>query len=146
MNDGRSVTVVLDTNHFRELSENSDAGRKLLRCIDEHRAEVFTCIVVIEETVRGWFAVLNKRPPGRDQLAPYARLKRDLESLTEFVILPFDETAADHFHRLRVEFPRTGTMDLKIAAICLTHDATLLTRNLSDFQGIPGLRVENWLD
>lgn len=37
-------------------------------------------------------------------------------------------------------------MDLKIAAICLAHDAMLLTRNLSDFRHIPGLRVENWLD
>ncbi|MBM3862272.1 MAG: type II toxin-antitoxin system VapC family toxin [Verrucomicrobia bacterium] len=44
-------------------------------------------------------------------------------------------------HRLRV-----GTMDLKIASICLAHDATLLTRNLADFQKVPGLRVENWLD
>lgn len=34
-------------------------------------------------------------------------------------------------------------MDLKIAAICLAHDAMLLTRNVADFSG---LRVENWLD
>lgn len=39
-----------------------------------------------------------------------------------------------------------STMDLKIAATCLVHDATLLTRNLADFKNIPGLRVENWLD
>ncbi|MFN0078159.1 MAG: type II toxin-antitoxin system VapC family toxin [Prosthecobacter sp.] len=37
-------------------------------------------------------------------------------------------------------------MDLKIAAICLAHDAMLLTRNLSDFDQIPGLRVENRLE
>ena len=36
--------------------------------------------------------------------------------------------------------------DLKIAAICLAHDATLLTRNLVDFEKVPGLRVENGLD
>jgi len=38
------------------------------------------------------------------------------------------------------------TQDLKIACICLAHDATLLTRNLADFKPVPGLRVENWLD
>ncbi len=37
-------------------------------------------------------------------------------------------------------------MDLKIAAICVTHDILLLSRNLLDFQKVPGLRVENWLD
>jgi predicted nucleic acid-binding protein len=37
-----------------------------------------------------------------------------------------------------------GTMDLKIAAITLTNDATLLSRNLADFGKIPGLRVEDW--
>lgn len=37
-------------------------------------------------------------------------------------------------------------MDLKIAAICMAHEATLLTRNVTDFKNITGLRVENWLD
>ena len=37
-------------------------------------------------------------------------------------------------------------MDLKIASICLVRDGLLLTRNLSDFEKVPGLRVENWLD
>jgi tRNA(fMet)-specific endonuclease VapC len=35
-------------------------------------------------------------------------------------------------------------MDLKIAAIALTRDATVLTRNLKDFSRVPGLRVEDW--
>jgi len=37
-------------------------------------------------------------------------------------------------------------MDLRIAGITLAHDATLLTRNSVDFEQVPGLRVENWLD
>ena len=37
-------------------------------------------------------------------------------------------------------------MDLKIACIVLAHDASLLTRNASDFAQVPGLRFENWLD
>jgi tRNA(fMet)-specific endonuclease VapC len=41
---------------------------------------------------------------------------------------------------------RIGTMDLKIASICLAHDALLLSRNRVDFEKVPGLRVENWLD
>ena len=37
-------------------------------------------------------------------------------------------------------------MDLKIASICIAHDALLLTRNLVDFEKVPRLKVENWLD
>ena len=39
---------------------------------------------------------------------------------------------------------RIGTHDLKIAAITLVHDATLLSGNLRDFKKVPGLKVEDW--
>ena len=39
-----------------------------------------------------------------------------------------------------------GRADLLIAAIVLTHRATLVSRNLKDFRQVPGLRVENWAD
>ena len=35
-------------------------------------------------------------------------------------------------------------MDLKIAAIVLANDATLLTRNLGDFRKVPDLKAEDW--
>ncbi len=110
------------------------------------RADVFTCIVAVEETVQGWLALLKRHAPGRAQMAIYARLQSSIEALLQLPILPFDSEAATAFERLRPKHPRIGTMDLKIAAICLAHDATLLTRNLIDFQNIPNLRAENWLD
>jgi tRNA(fMet)-specific endonuclease VapC len=35
-------------------------------------------------------------------------------------------------------------MDLRIASIALATNATLLSRNLRDFQRVPGLTVEDW--
>ena len=140
------MVVVLDTNHFRELVEQCAAGQRLLGRIDERGAEVLLCIPVAEETLRGWLALLNRHPPGHEQLPAYAEFQQSLEALAQFTILPFDQAAADLFASLRRQFPRAGTMDLKIASICLAHQATLLSRNLRDFEFVPGLRVENWLD
>jgi len=59
-------------------------------------------------------------------------------------VLEFDLRAATEFQRLRKRHRTIGTMDLKIAAIVLANDATLLSRNLTDFRRIPELKVEDW--
>ncbi len=83
---------------------------------------------------------------GRNQVCGYASFQKTITAFHKFSILAFDTRAAEIFHQLKSEHPRTGTMDLKIAAICLAHEATLLTRNVVDFENISGLHVENWLD
>ena len=59
-------------------------------------------------------------------------------------VLTFDEAAAQTFEELRTQRVRVGTMDLRIASIALSRDFTVWTRNMVDFQQIPGLRVEDW--
>jgi tRNA(fMet)-specific endonuclease VapC len=139
--------AILDTNHLCELvSQTSEAGSRLRKRIQAEGIEVFTAIVVVEETVRGWLGLLKRRAAGPAQVDVYARMQETLEAAVKLGVLAFDHDAARIFVELRRSFRRAGTMDLKIAAICLAHDATLLTRNGTDFTGIPGLRVENWLD
>ena len=84
--------------------------------------------------------------PGRRQIRGYQLFQQTVAAFPRFDILPFEEAAADVFERLQSERVRVGTMDLKSGAICLSHDATLLTRNRADFGKVPGLRIENWLD
>jgi hypothetical protein len=51
-------------------------------------------------------------------------------------VLPFDQRAAATFVQLRQQGVRIGTMDLKIAAIALEHQALVLSGNLRDFQRV----------
>lgn len=138
--------AILDTNHFTEFVDASPSGHRLVALMEERKADVFTCIVAVEETCQGWLALLHRLRAGRDQLEAYDKFQRSIGALLMFPILKFDEQAAVIYHDLHRQLPRLGSMDLKIAAICLTHNATLLSRNLRDFEKVPGLRVENWLD
>jgi tRNA(fMet)-specific endonuclease VapC len=67
-----------------------------------------------------------------------------LDRYLKLTVLEFDEAAAAEFERLRRSRIRIGTMDLKIAAIALAHNATVLTCNSKDFSRVPGLRFEDW--
>lgn len=106
--------------------------------------EVATTIISYEEQTRGWLARIAQFPDPERQVALYAQLKRQLQNYCRVAIVDFDDRAAQELLRLQKSRVRVGTMDLKVAAICLAHDATLLTRNLSDFSRIPGLKVEDW--
>ena len=77
-------------------------------------------------------------------LVVYERIQRHLQTFRDLTVLPFDLAAANQFEMLRQAQIRIGSMDMKIAAICLANDATLLSRNLRHFQQVPDLKVEDW--
>ena len=47
-------------------------------------------------------------------------------------------------HTLEVVGTPIGPCDQLIAGIALANDMTLVTRNVREFERVPGLRVENW--
>ncbi len=106
--------------------------------------DTVTTIITYDEQMRGWLSYAARAKTQADEVYAYARLKTNLETFRGVPVLPFDAQAATHFARLRDNKIRIGTMDLKIAAICLAQDATLLTRHLRDFGRVPGLRAEDW--
>lgn len=138
--------LVLDTDHLSvlEWEASSNTQRLLERLSLIAPDEAVTTIINFEEQMRGWLAYLSRARTLTRQVEAYRRLKRHLDNYRKIIVLEFDLRAAIEFQRLRKRHRTLGTMDLKIAAIALTNDATLLSRNLTDFRKIPELKVEDW--
>jgi tRNA(fMet)-specific endonuclease VapC len=136
---------LLDTDHITLLDRGGEEGQRIhARLARVPSEDVAVSIVSYEEQMRGWFAYIARLRQADRQIAGYLRLQRMLEFYCTTPLLPFDERAVEQFQRLWLMRPRIGTMDLKIAATALANDATLLTRNRSDFGKVPDLRTEDW--
>ena len=94
--------------------------------------------------MRGWLARLARATTVERQVSDYRELKRLLQRYCSVPVLDFDTRAAAEFTRLKQAPTRIGSMDLKIAAIALANEATLLTRNLIGFGKVPGIKTEDW--
>ncbi|HEX9002346.1 MAG TPA: type II toxin-antitoxin system VapC family toxin [Blastocatellia bacterium] len=137
---------VLDTDHITLLEWGSGpVGQRLherIRALPEN--EVVTTVITYEEQTRGWMAYAARAKTTAQQVEAYRKLKRHLDLYCRLQLLEFDEPAGVEFEQLQRLRPRIGTMDLKIAAIALANNATVLTRNIQDFVRVPGLGVEDW--
>ena len=138
--------LVLDSDHFSELERNSAPGQRLAGRLKASRLDKALTIITVEEQMRGWLAEIRRRHDLHRQIAPYAKLQRQVEAFADWILLPWDADSADVFVKFRRQGVRIGSLDLKVACIALAHDATVLTRNAKDFTQVPGLRIENWLD
>ena len=138
--------IVLDTDHLSVLERSDQPGSGALRArlADLPPAEVVTTIISFEEQMRGWMAYLARTRSVAQQVEAYRRLLQHLDNYRRIPVLAFDEAAAIVFQRLQRARLRIGVMDLKSAAIVVSRDATLLSRNLTDFRQVPGLPVADW--
>ena len=111
----------------------------------------FTLVVLLCGAAVAWyllrtplaFSIAKERQALR-QVRSYSRLAHLFQFIGGFEIAKFDESAArqfDSYSAIRISQP-----DRKIAAIAVAQNALLLTANRRDFELIPGLRFENWLD
>jgi tRNA(fMet)-specific endonuclease VapC len=103
-------------------------------------------VVGVEEHMRGWLASIGKERSVLRQPRSYRELANLIRFFAGFTVVDFDDPAAAKFEEMRKAKVRIGTPDLKIACITLVNNALLLTANRQDFEQVPGLRFENWLD
>jgi len=138
--------IVLDTDMLTLVQRRSgyDYERIADRLDNSDDQDVRVSIVSFEEQMRGWLAWIAKARTTPRLIDAYFRLGTLLEDFHSRPVLEFDRLAfAEYAHLIKSKL-RIGTMDLRIAAVCLANDAMLLSRNLQDFSRVPGLRVEDW--
>ena len=102
------------------------------------RADVFVCSIVKAELFYGAMKSSN----------PQRTLAQQLEFLNRFVSLPFDDSSALIYGRVRAQLALAGTpigpYDLQVAAISLANNLTLVTHNTREFRRVEGLQIEDW--
>ncbi len=104
-------------------------------------------VVALEEVLRGRLDAIRRAQAGRIRLSldrAYDLFRDAIEDAQEYRILPYTPAADALFRQWRAAKIRVGTNDMRIAAICIVHGATLITRNARDYSQIPGLTFDVW--
>ena len=137
---------ILDSDTLTHLHAGQPRVIKALQKLDD--PDVVTTIVTKIELLRGRFEFLLKADDSAKLLKAQKLLLRTEELLSQINILPLDEAAVTQFEYLRNNrsLRKIGRADLLIASMALANRATLVTRNLSHFKKVPGLKAVNWVD
>jgi tRNA(fMet)-specific endonuclease VapC len=104
-------------------------------------------IVAIEEILRGRLNAIRQAEAGKSRITidrTYQLFEETLDALRELRFLSFVPQAETILKEWRKKKVRGSTHDLRMAASCVAHSATLVTRNRRDFEHVPGLSVEFW--
>jgi tRNA(fMet)-specific endonuclease VapC len=129
---------LLDTNACIRLLNHDRTSRVAAKLATLKPSQIRLCTVVTYELYYGAY---------KSQ-----RQDRNLELLDrfcqKFFILPLDPHAARIAGEIRANLERNGTPisqnDLKIAAIAIANNCTLVTHNTREFSRIDQLSLEDW--
>jgi tRNA(fMet)-specific endonuclease VapC len=132
-----------DTTFFVDLGGRGGAEirRRALQCLRELEAEgeeAATTRLNVAELLVG---VHRSRDPA-------AQRALTEHTLAGFVIIDFDQAAAEHFGQITAHLAAlgrpAGDMDVLIASIALAAGQLLVTRNPRHFADIPGLQTRSY--
>ena len=131
---------LFDTDTLSNLLRREHSPLLVDRMAEVPPEEQFTTAITVGEMVYG-----AERSSRREYLL--TQFENRLWPAIE--VLPFDHAAAETYGRIRADLERAGTPlaepDLRIGAIALTRNLTVVTGNTRHFSRIRGLSVENWI-
>ncbi|MFN5260906.1 MAG: type II toxin-antitoxin system VapC family toxin [Pseudanabaena sp.] len=137
--------LILDTDHVSLfLKGNTLVCDRIFQTEPDNLA---ISVITAEEICQGWLSEINKHSQADQSsrlLLAYSEFEKSLDFFQTIQRLSFDTNAYNQFEILRHQFRRLGTRDLRIAAIALSLNATVITRNAKDFGQIKNLSIEDW--
>jgi tRNA(fMet)-specific endonuclease VapC len=133
------MKYLLDTNICIAMVRNKPADA--IKKLTSHKpGDVGVSVVTVAELVHG--AQKSNQP------------EQNMAALDQFLlpleVADFDQSAAIAYGQLRANLEKKGTligsMDMLIAAHALSLGAVLITNNTREFQRVPNLKIEDWLE
>lgn len=143
--NGGLRVIVLDTNVLSEVFRPSPDAR-VVAWLEQLTGEVAITSITLAELLAG----VRRLPDGRRKSSLSEGISAALEPYRHSkAVLPFDDTAADHYAEIlaaRWQAGRPISMaDAQIAAICRAHGAACATRNVNDFDDTGVDLIDPWV-
>ena len=133
---------LLDTDH---LTLYEFGHPQVLKNVVLHVMDTITIsVITIEEQLEGWQSALRQAKDDAKREQIYRRMAQTVESLSGWPVLPYTIPAMQRRTTLLRMRLNVGSNDLKIAAIAMEDQATVVTRNVRDFSRIPSLAFTDW--
>lgn len=111
-------------------------------------ANVAISIVTAQELFNGWVVRINNAKSSEELIRLYDRFAGTIKLCQKITVLPFDQAAANRLECLLKSDPKLAKQqlqkDMRIAAIGLANNATIVTCNYRDFSLVPELSIVDW--
>jgi tRNA(fMet)-specific endonuclease VapC len=137
------IRYLLDTDAFSLWRAGNEGIAVRLRpaLVD---GTVAVSVIAVEEQLGGWLSLLRRANSTEREARVYAEISRSMALFALVPVLPMTESALLRFEELRRGRLNVGAMDLRVAALALDRNLTVVTRNRRDYERVPGVSLEDW--
>ncbi|MBN8897688.1 MAG: type II toxin-antitoxin system VapC family toxin [Rhodospirillales bacterium] len=136
--------LVLDTNMLSEIMRPEPERKVADWIVRQQSEELFTAAVCQAEILSGLAVMPSGRRRTELEEAARAMFTDDFDGR----VLPFDIEAASAYAKVfaarRNAGRPSGTIDLMLAAIARARGASVVTRNVADFEGVGVAIINPW--